>query len=299
MSVRKRGEVWYLDLKIDGIRYRPACPEATTKKQTLQAEAKLRQQIFEGKFKPRKEMTRFAAFVEETYLPYSKANKKSWKADVWRCAVLQRYFGKKLLSEITPAEIEHFKTARHNGITVRGQQRSKASVQRELELLSAIFTMATHHELIDSNPVRKVRKFKLNNQRIRYLTGEEESRLMRALQGRRARLRPMIILALNTGMRLGEILSLEWKQVDFLQNNLILTKTKSDRIRYLPMNNLVREELLALQTEVGTRCPYVFESPKKPGTPIAEIKKAFHRLLQEASMKVFTFMIFGIPPPPA
>jgi integrase len=59
------------------------------------------------------------------------------------------------------------------------------------------------------------RKFQLNNRRERYLSTEEENRLMSMLIGRRAYLRPIVILALNTGMRRGEILNLEWWQIDF------------------------------------------------------------------------------------
>jgi len=243
--------MWQVDLMIDGIRYRQSIPEATNKKQALQAEMKIRQEIFEGKYNKRRDLVRFADFIDQTYLPWSKANKKSWQSDVWRTRMLKQYFGKKFLSEITPAEVEQFKTARKNGITQRGQQRSKASVQRELELLSGIFTMAVHHDLVEANPLSKVRKFKMDNQRVRYLTAEEEARLMQALEYRKDHLRSIIILALNTGMRRGEILSLEWRQVDFLQNNLIVTKTKTDRLRYLPMNTLVREELLVLQTQNG------------------------------------------------
>lgn len=292
MAVRKRGDVWHLDVKIDGIRYRHACPAATNKKQALQAEAKLRQEIFEGKYNPRKEVVRFADFMDQTYLPWSKANKKSWQGEVWRIRMLKRYFGKKYLHNITPAEVEQFKTARRNGITCRGQQRSKASVQRELELLSGIFTMALHHDLVEANPLRKVRKFKLDNQRVRYLTAEEELRLMQALDGRPGYLRPIVIVALNTGMRRGEILSLEWKQVDFAQNNLIVTKTKTDRLRYLPMNDRVREALLALRAASAPDNPYVFASPKKPGTALGEIKKGFKRLLREAQIEDFHFHDF-------
>ncbi len=292
MAIRKRGAVWHLDVKIDGLRYRRACPEARNQKQALLAEANLRQEIFEGKYGKQKSSPRFSEYVDQTYLPWSKANKKSWKSDVWRVEVLKAYFGKQCLDEISPADVESFKTKRRNGITRRGGQRSKAAVQRELELLSGIFTMSVHNNLIESNPVRKVRKFKLDNQRVRYLTAEEEQRLMQVLIGRRAYLRPIFVLALNTGMRRGEILSLEWWQVDFLRNNLIVTKTKTDKTRFLPMNKAVRDELQMLKAEADDKSRFVFESPKKLGEPLGEIKKAFKAVLKDAGIEDFHFHDF-------
>src|SRR5262249_2891940 len=241
------------------------------------------------KYGKQKSSPRFSDYVDQTYLPWSKANKKSWNSDVWRVKALKKYFGGKCLDEISPADVESFKTTRRNGVTRLGKQRTKATVQRELELLSGIFTMAVHNNLIETNPVRKVRKFKLDNQRVRYLSADEEQRLMQVLIGRRARLRPIIILALNTGMRRGEILSLEWRQVDFNRNNLILTKTKTDRTRFLPMNQAVRDELLRLKASAGDKGRYVFESPRKPGAPIGEIKKMFNAVLKDACIEDFHF----------
>jgi integrase len=78
-----------------------------------------------------------------------------------------------------------------------------------LECLSSIFSMAMRkpHRLTSENPCREVTKLKEENQRNRYLTADEEDRLLAACVGDRAHLRPIIIMALNTGMRRGEILS--------------------------------------------------------------------------------------------
>jgi integrase len=95
--------------------------------------------------------------------------------------------------------------------------------------------MTVDYGMIQSNPCQRVRKFRLNNRRERYLSVEEEGRLMNVLLGRRAHLRPIVILALNAVMRRGEILNLEWCQVDFITNRLIVTKTKSRKPRHIPI----------------------------------------------------------------
>ncbi len=78
--------------------------------------------------------------------------------------------------------------------------------------------MAVDHGLIENNQCRKVRKLRLDNQRIRYLSPQEEKRLMNVLTGRKAHLSPLVVLAINSGMRRGELLNLTWEKVDFSRN---------------------------------------------------------------------------------
>src|SRR5438128_10471758 len=88
------------------------------------------------------------------------------------------------LSEITPPIIEKFKQKRLEGITMYGRKRHPVTVNRELCVLSKIFSLAFDAELIESNPCRRVRKFRTDCRRTRYLTFDEEANLFAALQGR-------------------------------------------------------------------------------------------------------------------
>jgi integrase len=88
-------------------------------------------------------------------------------------------------------------------------------------------------------------------------------------------------------MRRGEILNLEWWQIDFSTNRLIVTKTKSGKPRHIPMNQIVRETLMDLYEDKKGK--YVFESRKKPGYPILEPKKAFNSALKDAGIENFRF----------
>ncbi len=110
---------------------------------------------------------------------------------------------------------------------------------------------------------------------------------MSMLIGNRAYLRPIILLALNTGMRRGEILNMEWRQVDFSSNRLVVTKTKSGKPRHIPMNQIVRETLLELHD--WKKGKYIFESGKKPRTPVSEPKKAFNSAIKDAEIEDFRF----------
>lgn len=157
--------------------------------------------------------------------------------------------------------IERFKKERGLSETVRGGRRSPASVNRELESLSRVFNMAIDNGYAESNPCQKVKKLRMDNQRISYLSPEEEARLMTALEGHRAYLRPILIVALNTGMRRGEILTLEWSCVDFQRGIIYVVNTKSGCNREVPMNAAVRQEFLQLRNS-ASESEYVFVNPE-------------------------------------
>ena len=93
---------WHYEFRIRGACYRGALPEARTKWQAEQAETQIRQQVYEGKFGGLAIAPRLKDFIDEIYLPWAKANKRSCRDDVWRSAVLIEYFGKQRMDEIAP-----------------------------------------------------------------------------------------------------------------------------------------------------------------------------------------------------
>src|SRR6266852_5769326 len=225
MSVYKRGSHWHYRFRVRRVRYRGALPEASTKREAEQAESKIKQEIFEGRFgQVDLGSDKLAEFIEKVFLPWSKANKRSWRHDEFRTRTICEFFGGKSFREISPLLVESFKRERRESITVRGSVRSPASVNHELEILSKIFNLAIDYRVTDTNPCTKVKKFALDNKRYRYLLPEEEPALMAVLSGPRAHLRPIVTIALGTGMRLGEQLRLTWDRVDFSRRVLILTK---------------------------------------------------------------------------
>ncbi len=100
--------------------------------------------------------------------------------------VLKEYFKDKALCEITPFSIEKFKHERIKTPTQHGTPRAHASVNREFEMLSRLFNLAIDFKKAESNPCSRVRKFKLDNERYRYLLPEEEPILMNVLVNQRA-----------------------------------------------------------------------------------------------------------------
>ena len=287
MSVYKRGKKsthWHYYFRVRGVRYRGAITEARTKWEAEQAETKIKQEIFEGRFGQLDlGSEKLADFIEKVFVPWSKANKRSWRHDEFRARTIREYFGGKTFREISPLLVEKFKRDRRESMTKRQTVSSPASVNHELTLLSKIFNLAIDYKVTDSNPCIKVRKYRLDNKRYRYLLPEEEPALMAALSGPRAHLNPLVKVALGTGMRLGEQLRLGWDKVDFSRGVLLVTRTKSGKDREIPMNPEVLEVLISLREGSSGR-GYVFVNPRT-GTRITEVKRGFGTALRIAGIE--------------
>lgn len=136
--------------------------------------------------------------------------------------------------------------------------------------------------MLQSNPAKNVRFFKENNCRLRYLEKEE---INKVIQASPLRLKPIIIVALNTGMRRGEIFKLKWRDIDFQRDIIYLFDTKNGDKREIPMNDLVKKTLIGVRKHPDG--PYVF--CKKDGTPYTNIKKSFLAALKKCGIINFRF----------
>jgi integrase len=282
MTIRKRGDTWYVDISEKGKRrLQRAIKGARTRAQALKAEAAIRTRMFEKRYGlAEKPECRFDKFVEETFLPYKKLI-KSYASIVTICKPLAGFFGKYAISEIDSQMIEHYKQMRVEETTIRGTKRSPLRVNKEIQVLSSIFTLAIEKELIASRP--KINLFRVSGERIRYLTPDEEANLMTALDNR-LWLKNIVLMALNTGMRRGEIFNLQWFDVDFERGLVHVRHTKSGKDRAIPMNSTVRALLEGLSKSSG----YVFPSPRT-GDRLVDIKIGFMAAVRAAKIKDFRF----------
>lgn len=110
-------------------------------------------------------------------------------------------------------------------------------------MLSRVFNLAIDFKNAETNPSSRVRKFKLDNERYRYLLPAEEPLLLKVMEGNRAHLRPLVI---GLGLRKREQLTLRRGQVDFSRNVVIATRKKGRKNREIPLDGLnpeVREIL--------------------------------------------------------
>jgi hypothetical protein len=168
MSVYKRGSRWQYDFWIKGVRYKGSIPEARIKSEAEQAEIRIKSEVFEGKYgRAAARVPRLSDFIEKAYLPWSRTNKRSWRHDEFRSRPLIEELGKRRLDQIGVIQIGAYKQKRLKAWTYRKTLMSPASVNRELELLSGIFSYALKCKILVPNPCQDVRRLDEDNERNR------------------------------------------------------------------------------------------------------------------------------------
>jgi integrase len=274
-TIRRRGENWYIDYRAYGRRYRERI--GSNKKLAEEVLHKRLVEIAEGKFLDKKNRfnIKFDDLASNYIEIYSKHNKKSWSDDITRIKNLKVSFGGRFLYEITPLLVEEYKSRRIKEV-------SPATVNRELACLKHIFTMAIQWNKAEANPVKKVKLFRENNQRVRYLEKEEAERLVSNCKGY---LKRIVIIALNTGMRKGEILRVKWTDIDFKNNVIYLLDTKNGDKKEVLINDMVKRALI--QQPKYKDGPYAFCN--RDGRPFRDIRKSFIAALKKSGIINFRF----------
>lgn len=263
-----RGKTWWISYRFNGRRYRESA--GTSNKRLAEAIlAKKRLLIAENRFLDvrRESVVKFRDFSAEYLEKYSKPNKRSWKsADTNSIRALDRFFGDRELSKITQPMVEEYLRLRRSKKRKRldGKEHylAPSTVNRELSCLKTIFTKAIEWGQVESSPCVKVRKFKEDNGRTRFLTDAEIERLMNTAS---PKLQQVISVFINTGMRRGELQNLKWSDLDFDRRLITLTQTKSGKVRYIPMNDVTKQVLL--QRRIAKESPVLVFSGTEPDKP--------------------------------
>jgi len=272
---------WYIYYRFGGRRIRKAVKGALSRADALKVLQIEVADAFRGKhgFKKQEKRLSFAEFASEYLESYAKPNKKSWRDDLCCVEILKAYSGNIFLDEITPQEVERFKADR----LTKGN--SPARVNRYLALLKKMFNLAIDWGHLKENPLRKIKLFsEKSNFKERILSAEEEKKLLECSS---EHLRPIILTALHTGMRRGEILSLKWHQVDLAKRTVRAEKTKSGKMRTIPLNDCISAELMRLKA-INGKSEHVFLNPAK-AKPLGDVKTAFNAAKRRAGIKGLRF----------
>lgn len=162
---------------------------------------------------------------------------------------LDAYFGERALGSISYSDLESYKAERLRGQTRRGKGRAIASVNRELATLRRLFNIAEREGWIARSPMRRGDSLiSIADERrgTRVLSYEEEARLLDACTGRIKHLRAILICAIDTGMRAGEIFALKWGNVERTKIRIQALTTKTMQARVVPVSDRLRLEFKAL-----------------------------------------------------
>jgi len=206
--------------------------------------------------------------------------------DLWKDA-----FPGKTLREIVPGDIERY-IAKRRAARPASKRREKskplapATINRELAFLRRVFNVAIEDGKADTNPVRPKMFTKENNQRVRFLSDEEEAALRKAIGETEW---PLVAVAIHTGLRRAEQFNLRWENVDFSTGIITVPRSKHGETRRVPMNDTVREILRARPSRL--KSDYVFPSGTGD-TPIDAqnyVNRTFLPAVKAAKIEAFTW----------
>lgn len=209
----------------------------------------------------------FRAFAKK-YIEHAPTEKRSWRLDRECLKPLTAHFGHRHLGNISSFHIEQYKQK-------RVQEVSPRTVNIELSILSRMFRLARNWKLMSTDPMASVSRLKEREKVIRVVSPAEEMRLLDAAP---EHLRDFIILALNTGLRLGELRHLAGGDVNLGVGALTVRQSKTDRVRHVPLNkNAIEIVRKGLKAGHPTILHY-------QGRPLGNIHRTWYKATKKAGL---------------
>jgi len=248
---------------------------------------KIETEIAEGKYLDIKKYDKifFEDFASEYIKTHVRLELKGQRNQEYMIRQLAAHFKGKHLHQIDALMVRQFMARRLKVVR-------PASVNREFQTLKSMFNRAIEWGMLNGrNPAVGIKNIPQNNSRCRWLTEEEQERLLSCCQGLT---KVIVLIALKTGMRWGEIVSLKWNQapcsnyVDF-DNGVIFVHeslAKSQRSRHIPLSNAVRQALKEVEHTPGR--DYIFLN-SKTDKPYGSFKRSFHTAMKRAKISDFRF----------
>ena len=260
------------------------------------------------------------AFFDDRYTQYVNVHHKNFSASIDRLSKFVERWGDFPLEEISLKHLEDYRQERI------ADGRANSTINRDLNALRGLFRLAREEGVTENNPFEKLKSLKVDKRpKTRFLSEVEEDRLIFELGQRQKQfvqgrvngnnwreernyelkldtseyrysnyLMPMVLIALKTGLRRSELLSLEWDDVVLEVNGQIYVRgqnTKNSQSRVVPLNG----EAVSILRDWKTFCEaspiksdLVFANPVS-GNRMTEIGSAWDRVLKKAGIKAFRF----------
>lgn len=198
--------------------------------------------------------------------------------------ILVPHFGAKPLQTVTQRDIERYLAKRRSKGINKEDGISQASANRELCRLKSMFKKALEWGYVDRNPAANIKQSKEKLSRKDFLMPEEVKALIETCE---EHIRPIVTVAVHTGMRWGEVSRLTWERVDLENGTALLPETKNYEDREVPLNQSAREAIAGLAA--GSKEGFVFINPKT-AEPFDTIRSPFKRALKAAGItRSFSF----------
>lgn len=210
----------------------------------------------------------------------SKRGKKTYREDVQKLMRLQVRFREKLLTQLTPAVIEQ--------AIDPDRKLSPATRNRYRSVIAAVFKTARENDMIQRVPA--INPEREPDERVRWLSKEEARKLSEALSQESPALGSMMLFALHTGLRMANVMSLRWTQIEQNYSRLYVEggKSKSGRKIVIPLN--INAAVLLDFIKINQLPPndYVFLNSDDNNKPFRDIPRAaWAKALARAGIKDF------------
>ena len=217
--------------------------------------------------------------------------KKSASREISRLKCLDKFFGEVTLARINSEMVACFRDERLS-LNLSG-----ATVIKDLNTLSHIIDTAIKEWglYISQNPVKNIRKPRVNNSRSRRLSNEEEIILLAKCREHSLMMESVVIFAIETAMRLGEIINLNWSDINMERQIATLHHTKNGEVRQVPLSNAAIASVGTLPRHIGSlkvfwrwKTVSGFESSWQRVLAKSAIQNfRFHDLRHEATSRLF------------
>jgi integrase len=268
----KRGNVYWSYLYMDGIRYSQSTGTSNLR-QATQIELRFREQLNRKRhqiIEPHPEML----FGELAARFLAEGDRKEWHVD--RLKLLLPSWSEIAIGRIHKSMVVEYRRRRHAAKTV-----TDTTINRDLEALRHILFWAVDEGLLTANPLSRMRLVPERRKPRSVMTVAEEEQL---LESAAPHLRLIIIAALDTGMRRGELTHQLWEHVDFTRRLLFVTRSKTaeGEGREIPLTERVYSLVLALRKQEGLVFTY-------NNRPIRIVKTAWKAAIRRAGIKWYRF----------
>lgn len=278
------GKTLQLARGIPGARLKRWKVGCTNRQIAKEMEAKIKTDLLMDKVKGTQGKPMLFGEWASTYLELEQVKRLS--SYVGRCHSIKKhlipFFGRKLITEIKPEDIEKFRGQRKRP---DGKPARVQTINHDHIALKHCLNIAIRRGLLSANPASRVPMPNPNNERDRVLSAEEWSKLYRAAK---PHLRPVMLVAYQLGQRFSEITGLTWDRVDlkrgFITLRAIDTKTRAPR--QVPMTPDVRMlfQRLAKVRSLVTRHVFLYKQ-----RPLKRISRSFKTALKDAGIMDFRF----------
>ncbi len=272
---------WAIDFRHpDGRWVSKVYPEIKTKTEAEHFLSIIKTDILRGKFNlPCKKTIPTLKEYSKTYMESNGGAKENTLAMKKRAIrALVAVLGDYPLNKITPFIIEKYRIERKEKNKVKD-----SSINLDVSILSNVFVTAIKAGIIERNPCKDVKPFKITQTRDRILSQPEIALLLDRLQGKD---RLMVAMGLFAGMRLGEVLSLQWQDIDFVKGLITFTQNKTGKAVIIPLSSYLAEKLQGYRDKTGGM---IFGNEKRNVLLVREFSTYFSNLFKSLGIQNFTF----------